>query len=106
MTWVDGALGLLGLVDLLLAGILALRHSKGGFAGFIRFLRHPPAPPALVAFGDLVEILVYCWLLVVAVSFLLPGEPVLDGLSLIVTTAMLISSIAYLGCLLVEPERG
>ena len=105
MTWVDGVLGALGILDLVLAGVLAGRHGKGGLGGFIRFLRHPPAPPALVAFGDLVEILVYCWLLVVVVAFVLPGEPLLDALSLIVTSAMLISSIVYLGCLLLEPKR-
>jgi hypothetical protein len=57
----------------------------------------------LRGYGDLVEILFYCWLLVVVVSLAFPGEIVLESLSLGTTLVTLATSIVYLGCLLGLP---
>ncbi|MBM3268971.1 MAG: hypothetical protein FJZ01_15135 [Candidatus Sericytochromatia bacterium] len=92
--------GFLGGIDMLLALILAVRWSGGSAWRFVKFLRDPPAPAALRGYGDLVEILCYCWLLVVAASLLAPGEEFLAGLSLGTTLAFTATSIVYLACLL------
>ncbi len=90
----------------MLAAILAGRWARGDVRRFAKFLRDPPAPPALRSYGDLVEILFYCWILIVAAALLFPGEAFLEGLSLGTTLAFTTTSIVYLGCLLgLRPPR-
>jgi hypothetical protein len=96
----------LGIVDLILAVLLAARVSRGqGLGRFVAILRNPPAPPLLRGFGDFVEILFYCWLLVYAVSLAFPREELLDALSTGVTLTLLAASIVYLAALLLLPRQ-
>lgn len=99
--------GALGALDLILAFALARRLAKGkGVGRFIAVLRNPPAPPLLRGYGDFVEVLFYCWLVVLAASLAFPGEEVLDALSLGVTLTLLATSIVYLTALLLLPRSG
>ena len=95
--------GVLGLVDVSLAVLLAGRVSRGeGMVRFIAVLRNPPVPPLLRGYGDFVETLFYCWLLVFGAPLVYQGEEVLDALSLGVTLTLLVTSIVYLTALLLS----
>lgn len=96
----------LGILDLVLAVILASRVSKGqGLGRFVAVLRNPPAPPLLRGYGDFVEVLFYCWLLVLGVSLAFQGDEVLEALSAGVTLTLLATSIVYLTALLLLPRQ-
>lgn len=96
---------ILGSLDLILAFVLARRLAAGqSLARFIAVLRNPPAPPLLRGYGDVMEVLFYCWLLVLAASLAFPAEEFLEGLSLGVTLTLLAGSIVYLTALLLLPR--
>jgi len=102
--FIERLIPVLGGIDLVLALALASRHARG-IGQFVRLLRDPPAPAALRGYGDFVEILFYCWLLVFAASLLFPGEAFLEMISLGATLAITCTSIVYFSCLLALPRQ-
>jgi hypothetical protein len=99
--------GALGTVDSLLVVALAVKLGRGrGVRHLIGVLRDPPAPPALRVYGDFVEIVFWCWLLVLVTAVFWPEEPVLEGLAQGSTLLLTASSVLYLASLLRLPLRG